>query len=118
MHRGNGKLAREESWQYLVTPTPSGVKKEKTHFEGKYELKGKFISYDHPHYEYKSVDVDGDVISDLAEGFANSGDTKDGVSSNLFPLKKEQAHYIFKLEALEDYRGTSVYRATFHPKPG
>jgi hypothetical protein len=34
-HRTNGKLAREENLEYLVTPTPGGVEKKLTHFEGK-----------------------------------------------------------------------------------
>lgn len=119
MHRSNGKLAREEEWKYLVTPTPSGLKRERQAFEGKYELKGKFISYDQPHHEYKGLDIDGDLISDIGEDFGNDKNSKDGISAELFPLtKKEQTRYTFKLEAHEDYRGTDAYRVTFRPKPG
>src|ERR1035438_1084360 len=69
LHRSNGKLAREESWQYVVMPQAKGFRKEMQHFEGQYEFKGKMISYDHPHYEYKGIDVDGDLISELGEAF-------------------------------------------------
>ncbi|MGO8816719.1 MAG: hypothetical protein ACLQVG_18940, partial [Terriglobia bacterium] len=31
IHRTNGKLAREEKADYVVTPTPAGTKKELTH---------------------------------------------------------------------------------------
>jgi hypothetical protein len=120
LHRSNGKLAREEAWQYVVTPRAKGFHKHLQHFEGQYELKGKMISYDHPHYEYKSIDVDGDLISDLGEDFANERGSKDGVGTDLFPLaKKDQAAYAFTLEGREDYRGTDVYRVSFRPRhPG
>src|SRR5258707_884375 len=59
MHRSNGKLAREESSQYLVTPTDKGIERELRQFAGKYELKGKLIDYDQPHLIYKGVDIDG-----------------------------------------------------------
>jgi hypothetical protein len=119
MHRSNGKLAREESWQSVITPKPKGFDKQVLHFEGKYEHKGQFVSYDHPHYEYKSLDVDGDLISDLGEDFANDQGSNDGVGTDLFPLtKKDQAGYVFTLEGREDYRGTEVYRITFRPKRG
>src|SRR5450631_4579601 len=44
-HRTNGKLAREEKLEYLVTPTPAGVEKKLAHFEGKYEKHGQTIAY-------------------------------------------------------------------------
>jgi hypothetical protein len=119
LHRSNGKLAREETWQYVVTPNAKGFHREMQHFEGQYELKGKMISYDHPHYEYKSIDVDGDLISGLGEDFANSEGSTDGFGADLFPLTKhDQARYTFTLEAREDYRGTDVYRVTFRPRRG
>jgi hypothetical protein len=117
LHRSNGHLAREESWKYVVTPTPTGFHKEMQHFQGQYERSGKMIPYDHAHFEYKSIDVDGDLISDLGEDFANEQSSKDGVGADLFPLtKKDQAGYLFTLEAREDYRGTDVYRISFRPR--
>ena len=120
MHRSNGKLAREESWQYVVAPRAKGFNREMQHFQGQYELKGKMISYDHPHYQYKGTDVDGDLISDLSEAFGGDETHDDGARANLFPLTKgEQKGYIFTLEGREDYRGTDVYRVSFRPShPG
>jgi hypothetical protein len=43
-HRNNGKLAREEKLEYVVTPTPGGIDKKLAHFEGKYERNGQLIS--------------------------------------------------------------------------
>ncbi len=141
LHRSNGKLAREEAWQYVVTPQAKGFHKEMQHFQGQYERKGQMISYDHPHYEYKGIDVDGDLISDLGEDFGaeethneethndesaglhvhvhageNAHAGEDGARANLFPLTKgEQGGYTFTLEGREDYRGIDVYRVTFRP---
>jgi hypothetical protein len=145
LHRSNGKLAREETWKYVVTPQAKGFRKEMQHFEGQYEHKGKMIPYDHPHYEYKGIDVDGDLISDLGEAFGAeethneetyNGESYNGethkdeaagshvhvhadegdASANLFPLTKaEQRGYTFKLEGREEYRGMDVYRVSFRP---
>lgn len=106
LHRTNGKLAREESRRYLVTPTPTGLERKLQNSEGG-EHKG-------------GIDLDGDLVQSFAEDEdLNIGDkNKDGVSKEMFPLTaKEQSKYIFTLEGREDYRGVSVYRVTFRPKP-
>jgi len=140
LHRSNGKLAREETWKFVVTPQAKGFRKEVQHFEGQYEHKGKMTSYDHPHYEYKGIDVDGDLISDLGEAFGaeethnedpHTGEThhdeatgvhvhvdahEGEARANLFPLTKAvQRGYTFTLEGREDYRGMDVYRVSFRP---
>jgi len=43
--RTNGKLAREETTDYLVTPTPDGTKKELKHIVGRYWHKGKYLEF-------------------------------------------------------------------------
>jgi hypothetical protein len=118
LHRGNHKVAREERREYDVTPNDHGVKKELLHFEGRYEYKGKYIPYDRPGYKYKDVDVDGDLIRDLAEDMTNDRHSRDGIGADLFPLTtEEQRKYNFKLLATEQYRGRDVYRVGFEPKP-
>src|ERR1700687_3640636 len=47
-HRTNGKLAREEKLEYIVTPTPAGAEKNLAHFEGKCDHHGKIVAYDEP----------------------------------------------------------------------
>jgi hypothetical protein len=101
--RSNGKLAREEEREYVVTPAEKGFKKDLTHFVGKYEKGGKLIAYDKPGYQYKGLDIDGDLANDMA--------------NDLFALTAEkQKRFAFKLEGKEDYRGRQVYRVTFKPK--
>jgi hypothetical protein len=120
-HRTNGKLAREERSEYLVTPTPAGVDKKLMHFEGKVQRKGQLVSYDDPNKEIKELDIDGDLMRDMVNDMTSDKDTKDGIGHDLFPLTAaEQARYIFTLESKESkdtYRGKPVYRVSFHPKP-
>src|SRR5258708_2469359 len=41
----NGKLAHEQYSEYTIRPTPTGVKKDRTLFTGKYVDHGKVIEY-------------------------------------------------------------------------
>lgn len=117
MHRGNGKLAREERREYLVTPADKGVEKELKHLDGKYERQGKYFPYDQPGYNYKEMDIDGDLIDDMSNDMVGS-DSRDGVATGLFPLTaEEQLKYRFKLKGVETWRGRPVYRVAFEPRP-
>jgi len=117
-HRTNGKLAREEKLEYVVTPTPAGVEKKLAHFEGKYEKHGQTIAYNEPGKENGDLDIDGDLIRDMVNDMTGDKETKDGIAHDLFPLTaKEQAKYIYALEGKEVYRGRPIYRISFHPKP-
>jgi len=116
--RTNGKLAREEKLEYAVAPTPAGVEKKLTHFEGKVQRKGQLVSYDEPGKEIKDLDIDGDLIRDMVNDMTADKDSKDGIGHDLFPLTaKEQEKYIYTLEGKETYRGRAVYRVSFRPKP-
>jgi hypothetical protein len=118
MNRGNGKLAREERREYNVSPTPDGFQKDLAHFEGKYESKGKLVAYERPGYEYRGLDIDGDLINDFSEDMTNAKHSRDGIDTDLFPLtEKEQVKYRFQLKGIEQFRGRDVYRVKFEPKP-
>ena len=119
LRRTNGTLAREERKEYTVAPTQSGAEKKLTSFSGKYESKGQYHTYDKPGHEYKGVDIDGDLIDDLANDFVSDEKSKDGISPDLFPLNtREVAKYEFKLHGVETYREAKVYRITFTPRKG
>jgi len=119
LHRGNGKLAREEEYQFLVTPTPTGIEKKRHQFRGKYEDSGKWHEYPEPHYQRKDVDIDGDLISDLTKDLTSDDESRDGISHDLFPLRAtEQSKYDFTLLGREEYRGRDVYKLSFEPKKG
>jgi hypothetical protein len=117
MVRSNGRVAREERREYVVTPKERGFHKELAHFEGKYESKGKYVPYDHPGYEYKDVDIDGGLIDDLSRDLTSDGNSRDGIAHNQFPLTyHQQLKYDFKLMGTETYRGRQVWRIAFQPK--
>ena len=115
--RGSGKVAREELREYTVAPTPEGMTKHLKHFAGKYERDGKLLDYDKPGFTYKDLDLDGELIDDLADDLTNEKHSRDGIEMDLFPLRtREQRKYIFKLAGEEEYRGKQVYRITFKPR--
>jgi hypothetical protein len=114
--RGNGRIAREERREYVVTPGAQKVKKHLAKFEGKYESKGIYTSYDKPEYHYKGVDIDADLINSLSEDMTNDQKSRDGIACDLFPLTgEEQSKYNFRLVGEEKYRGHDVYRVAFEP---
>jgi hypothetical protein len=114
--RTNGKLAREENREYLVTPTPSGTEKKLARFSGRYSDGKRIVEYDQPGHTYKDLDLDGDLVSDLADDLANDENSRDGIQADLFPLtSKEQQRYAFKLAGTDVHQGREVYRVTFRP---
>ncbi|HTS65686.1 MAG TPA: hypothetical protein VMH28_26870 [Candidatus Acidoferrales bacterium] len=118
MLRGSGKLAREERREYDVGPTPDGSHKDLARFEGRYEYRGKYVPYDRPGYEYKEMDIDGELINELSEDMTNDKHSRDGLACDLFPLTEAQQHkYTFELKGTEKYRGRDVYRVKFQPRP-
>lgn len=115
--RSNGKLAREEHREYVVTPRQKHTEKKLVQLDGRYEIKGSFVAYHEPDFHYKGVDIDGELVNSLSDDLANDKETRDGLGASLFPLaEKEQAHYQFKLLGTESYRGRQVYRVRFEPK--
>lgn len=114
IHRTNGKLAREEKADYVVTPTPAGTKKELTHIEGRYLKKGQYLDFEgKPVPERDSLD--GDLINDFRDDLA-SDKSKDGLGCDLFPLTtEEQKKYRFDLTGEDTFRGRKVYRVKFGP---
>ena len=113
--RTNGKLAREESADYLVTPTPDGTKKELKHIEGRYWHKGRYLTF-----QGEPVPEAGWLDSSLVESFRDdlSNDkSKDGLGRDLFPLTSgEQKQYRFELAGEKMVEGRKVYRVRFRPR--
>jgi len=113
-HRTNGKLAREETAEYLVTPTADGIKKELKKIEGRYWYKGKYLEF-HKEPVPDRHSLDGDLVDDFRHD-AVDNESKDGIARDLFPLTtKEQRQYSFTLAGEEAFRGRKVYRIRFRP---
>lgn len=118
MRRGNHKLCREERSEFTVAPGPKGFEKKLTHFSGKYAGKDGMVEYDHPHFRYKDLDIDGDLVSGLADDFTNDRESRDGIGKDLFPLTtEEQKKYAFSLVGKEMFHDREVIRLSFCPKP-
>ena len=119
MRRPGGKIAREQHAEYLVAPGAHGVEKTLAKFAGKYQYKGKYVSYDKPGYTYRDLDIDGELMHDMTDDMMNDQKTQDGIGHDLFPLTAgEQKKYDFRLVGKEEYRGIAVYRVAFVPKKG
>ncbi len=118
LSRGNNRIAREERREYDVVPGPDSVQKALVHFEGRYDHKGRYIAYNRPGYEYRGMDIDGDLINDLSEDMTADRHSRDGIGRDLFPLTaRQQRKYDFQLVAVESFHGRDVYRVSFEPKP-
>ena len=66
----NGKLAREETTDYLVTPTETGIDKKLEKINGRYWHKGSYLTYD----EERPGDgegLDGSLVRDFRDDLAN-----------------------------------------------
>jgi hypothetical protein len=118
MVRGGGKIAREEHREYLVLPDRRRVNKQLTYFDGRYQKHSAYIAYDKPGYQYKGLDLDGNLIDSLSDGLTDDKQSMDGIETDLFPLTyHQQLKYSFRLVGgLEDYRGRKVWRVHFEPK--
>ena len=90
INRNNGKLAREEYSEYTVTPSASGLKKDRTLFKGKLVDKGKVVEFNEPGWEHKSIDFDADLGKSLADDLTNDEKSRDGIARDLFPLRAEE----------------------------
>jgi len=117
MIRGSKKIAREEHREYTISPKRRGIDRVLVRFDGKYEDKGQYVTYDKPGYKYKGLDLDGDLLNSLADDMMHDQNGKDGIANDLFPLTyHRQLKYNFKLIKTEMYRGSKVYRVRFEPK--
>lgn len=117
MIRGTKKVAREEIREYTVTPKFRGNDRELVSFHGRYEHKGKYHTFDKPGFKHKDLDLDGELLNELANDMMHSKNGKDGISNDLFPLTdRRQQKYTFKFVKAENYRGASAYRVKFEPK--
>ena len=112
--RTNSKLARQERREYTVTPDGASTEKKLIHFEGQYEKGKKLHAYTDPGFRQKDLDLDGDLIEDIAKDLINDEKSKDGIDMDLFPfLPKDLPHYKFTLLKTETYRDRQVHRIAF-----
>ncbi|HTS35498.1 MAG TPA: hypothetical protein VMH04_07505 [Candidatus Solibacter sp.] len=114
-HKPGGKLQREETAEYDVTPQPEGTQKQLKGLTGRYLHKGKYETFEgQPAPQEDSLD--GSLVKSFREDLWDDK-TKDGMGKDLFPLtSEEQKNYDFQLLGSEQQDGRSVYHIGFHPK--
>lgn len=116
MLRANGKLAREETRDYVVTPDTAGLKRELVHFSGMVGNGKHPIPYDKPGYQHGRIDIDGQLVPQFADDFGAEKESKDGVDHGLFPLRSSALpKYAFHLVGTETLHGHQVFHIRFEP---
>ncbi len=114
-HKPGGKLLREETTDYDVTPLPDGTEKKLKTLNGRYLLKGKYQDFTGEPVP-DSDSLDGGLIKDFRDDLSNEK-SKDGLGKDLFPLTSgEQKNYQFTLLGQETQEGRNVYHIGFRPK--
>jgi hypothetical protein len=63
---------------------------------------------------YKGTDIDGEILTDMADDLANDKKARDGIATG-FPLRKKQQRLPSTWKA-ETYRGSEVYKISFKPE--
>jgi hypothetical protein len=112
--RINGKLARQEAADYLVTPTPSGIEKTLQKLEGRYVQKGKTIEFKGEPVANRDS-LDAGVIDGFRKGLLDEK-SRDGLAHDLFPLTAEdQKQYRFEVAGEQVIDGRRTYRIRFRP---
>ena len=112
--RTNGKLARQEAADYIVTPTPSGIEKTLQKLEGRYAQKGKTIEFQGEPVANRDS-LDAGVIDGFRKGLLDDK-SKDGLAHDLFPLTADdQKQYRFEVAGEQVIEGRKAYRIRFRP---
>ncbi len=116
MKRANGKIAREETRDYTVTPAADGIKRELVSLSGTIGEGKKAVTYDKADFRYKNIDIDGELVQNFADDFGVDKKSKDGVAHDLFPLRSELlTKYTFTLTGTEKWHDREAYHIEFQP---
>ncbi len=112
--RTNGKLAREEYAEYVITPAPKGIDKHRNLIRGRYWKNKRYLEFTgEPVPEHESLD--GQLTTDIRDDLTGDS-SKDGIAKDLFPLTTdEQKDLKFVLEGEQIVNGRPAYRISFTP---
>ena len=114
MNRGNGKDGARGAARVRYHPRDAR-RDERTDrtSKGAYEYKGKYVTYDRPGYNYKDMDIDGELIDDLSNDMTDDKHSRDGIACDLFPLTADQQHKYNSNSAAP--KSTAAARSTASP---
>jgi hypothetical protein len=116
LKRANGKLPREESRDYVVTPGEKGAKRELLKVEGHILEGSRTINYADAGYRTKDRDIDGALTNSFAREVMWEK-SEFGPMVEWFPLTSAGvAKYSFRLEGEEKYRDYEVYNVSYIEK--
>ncbi|MCC6540205.1 MAG: hypothetical protein IT162_21835 [Bryobacterales bacterium] len=87
--RPNGKVAREETRTYTVTPKPDGFERKLEKLAGWLEHKGRVTHFSVPEFEHKSLDIDAHLMDELIDEWTGNQSSRDGIDREFFPLTAE-----------------------------
>jgi hypothetical protein len=113
LKRANGKLAREESRDYVVAPGAKGASRKLVKVDGKI-LEGKNeVAYTEAGYKTKNLDIDGAITNSFARELLWRKDNS-GPMVGWFPLTRSRMdHYSFTVTGEEKYKDYDVYQVSF-----
>lgn len=116
LKRGNGKLAREESREYVVAPSATKAARKLIKVEGRI-LDGKEeTTYTEAGYRTKDMDIDGAITDSFAREVMWRK-SQMGPMIDWFPMTNERQNgFRFVLEGEERYREFDVFRIAFSPR--
>ena len=113
LKRANGKLAREESRDYVVAPGPQRSARKLTKVEGRIIDGSKVINYFEAGFKTKEMDIDGALTDSFAREVMWSK-SELGPMLDWFPLTRHrQEFYRFQRTGEERYRDYDVYKIAF-----
>lgn len=114
IRRTNGKLAREETTDLLVTPGPKGVTKKQQAVKGRYVKKGRTVEFEgDPVPDQDGLDYS--LVHSMRDELT-ADDSKDGLAKDLFPLTTEgQKDLAFQLTGEQTVENRAAYRISFRP---
>jgi hypothetical protein len=112
----NGKLARKEIADYIVSPTPSGIEDKLQKIEGQYwnKKQKQYIAFNAESAPERDS-MDGGMIESFRRELLRDK-SKDGIGGDLFPLTAtEQKKYKFELAGEQVVQDRKAYRIRFGP---
>jgi hypothetical protein len=134
-HKTNGRLMRDETAEFDVLPTPDGTTKKLALLSGRYLHKGQYREFQgEPRPDADSIDAElirsfrDDLTEDTSApesqqkhgvhvSLDEDSHTKDGIATDLFPLRTEQQKkYVFRLLDEPTFQGRNAYHIRFAPK--
>ena len=114
VRRSSGKLAREETSDFLVTPQAKGVSRKLQAIKGRYWKNAQYNDFTGEPIP-EGGGIDGGLASSFREDLTDDK-SKDGMGKDLFPLTtEEQKDLKFELTGEELAAGRPAYRIRFGP---